>query len=242
MLGPMVALALLAPQGQTQSAAALLTKMFSYYSDAKVVSGKAKMVQSAAGHSVTIDTDFQYEKPAKLFVRQTLSGSQPRRWLVTSDGRYFSYDAPVPSDQQPRRLVEPVSEETSTVTGIYHATGTSLGDRNLVLDLTMGDDRDWKFIRSQWATLEYGGKTKLGDVDVNVIKGTWREYQTAPASAQFTMFVTDEGQLKAYKMHEVVSVGNVGQQAMPPTPVDTQWEFTVDTKAKPDASLFAIVK
>src|SRR4051812_37388578 len=81
------------PHPQTP-ASQLVSKMLRYYADAQSMTGTITYTATDGGGKVQMVTYLQYEKPSKLFIKQVKGGSQPMQWLVTSDGKLFSYDSP----------------------------------------------------------------------------------------------------------------------------------------------------
>ena len=102
MLSIGIAIALtLVGQDQSKSPAAkvLIEKMMNRYYSAQTLTGTIKLTVSTEAGSASLDTVLQYERPAKLYIRQQKNVAnpdpgQPSKWLVTSDGTSFSYDIP----------------------------------------------------------------------------------------------------------------------------------------------------
>jgi ribosomal protein L35AE/L33A len=229
------------PQGeQPQSAAAIVTKMLARYAGAKTMTGKITLTQGAMGQSGQVHTEFQFELPAKLYIRQVKSTGQGASCLITSDGKYFSYPSPKLTWQDPgTRLVEAVKvrDKQLTVNEIYAAVGLSLVDRNPALDIAIGRKEDLEFLRNQWAGIEYRGTVREGDEDLHVVIGGYREYGTAPVTGQFRMKIGPEGDLREYALSESLKLGDLGVQTVLST-----WAVRIEVDGKPDQALFKLVR
>jgi outer membrane lipoprotein-sorting protein len=230
------------------SGAALVSKMFQLYAGAKSVEGKIRMTQKMSGHEVTVDTDLALEFPSKIYLRQLLNAGQARDWLVTSDGTTFTYNVPNAkrwSGGLTNRLWEnvKVGNIDQTYRDIYQASSLSLGDKGIPEDIAIAGRPQLENVRYQLATIVYKGKTKLGDVSVNVIAGDWRAYGKAPVSAKYEMYITDDGQLKRYTQDETISVGPSNlPQSLPPQEVLTVWDVDLKVGVAPSEDTFKVVR
>jgi hypothetical protein len=239
-------LLLSAPQGQQPSAAELVGKTFAHYNSAQSATGKIRMTQTMMNHSVVIDTELQFERPSKLYIKQVQSSKAgSKTWLVTSDGKNFSYDPPaVVITRTTTRLMEAIEQNGRTLDyrDVYRAAVDSLGDRSAPLDVVIGRREDLDFFRNQLATVKYAGKERVGDTDVHVVTGDWREYGRAPVSGTYQMLITDAGELKRYARKETLAVNVGGGQSLPPQDVLTIWDVDVKVNGKPDAALFKVIR
>lgn len=249
MLTLMIAAAML-PQGD---AAALVGKMLARYDGAKTLTGTIRFTQTANNVSIVIDTAIQYEKPSKLFIRQERRSSEPRIFLVTSDGQHFSYD--LPEDRvaaQGERLIEPVKQlgRDLDIRQIYAAASRSLGDRSAPLDIAIARTEDLRFIRNQWATVDFAPSQP--DTGLRVVTGNWRLNATAPASGQYEMWITEEGELKRYQQSEIIQPETtVLDEKFRPRPLGLNagpiqivsiWDVNLQVDGKPDNALFKVVR
>src|SRR4051812_2027201 len=109
-----VTLALCAPgpKPQANAASQLVSKMLKYYSGAQSITGTITYTASDGAGSAQLITVLQYEKPSKLYIKQYKGGPHQMMWLVTSDGKYFSYNAPDNLPGSNERLVETVMQST----------------------------------------------------------------------------------------------------------------------------------
>lgn len=231
------------------SGAALISNVFKTYSSAKSLYGTIHMTQSMGNVSLTIETALAYEAPSKLYLKQEMHSQHPENWLVTSDGTVFTYDQPNQrrgEDGRPLpRLMEAVSPSqgvTQDFRAIFRAAKLSLGDVDDPIMIAIGGGPELQEVKGELATVSYQGRAKLGDSDVNLITGDWRRDARFPASAKYEMYVTDDGQLKRFVRHQVVSV-NLGQgENVPPSEVVTTWDLDLHVNTTPDEALFTVVK
>ncbi len=244
MIGVLLALSVVSqaasPGSRAPNSAQLISAMLAKYAAARSLTGTITLTQSAMDHAGQLRTTLQFELPSKLYLRQDLATGQGRTWLVTSDGKYFSYDVPkLPWQDRGTRLVEPVvyRGRTQSVREIYAASALSLGDRSAPLDIAIGRNEDLRYLKNQWASLRYQGRTKLRDEDVHVIMGDWREYGDAPASGQFRMMLSESGDLRQYALSENFALPTVGQKN-----VVSIWDVRLEVDAKPDPNLFKLVR
>ena len=260
MIATLIALAV-AAQGQQlqaptqadsqspQSATALISKMFKLYADATSLTGTIHMKQAMGSTAISLDTDIAFQSPNKIFLKQVLKSTEPKSWLVTSDGNAFTYDVPNkdrfvnhPPTNRLMEAVTPAPGRSLSYRETYRAASFSLGDRSLPEDLAIAGTDELQAIRDQIASVEFTGTQKLGDLTVNVLSGDWREYGRAPVSAKFQMYLTEDGQLKRYARREILSVDLKNGTALPPAEVITIWDVDLKINAKPDESLFAVVR
>ena len=228
-------------QAAQQSPAQLISKMLKHYSDAKSLTGTIKLSQGigkpATGSMVTA---IQFEKPSMLYIRQTLKTSEPREWVITSDGERFSYPKPeyLPGDPRIRLIdkVTPRPGEVLDIRGIYSVCGQSLGDRPVPLDVAIGRPQDLKTFTQQLVTLEPRGKTKLGEEEVNLIEGRWRDYTLA--EGRYAIYVTDAGDFRRYVVVQMVKPS----ARMDAVEVTSQWDINLVVNGKTDPNLFTLIK
>lgn len=227
---------------QTQpkpAASAMVSKVLARYAGAKTVVGKIAMVQTMGSISASVTTELQYERPAKLYIRQVRKSSDPREWMVTSDGAQFSYEMPwdLTTGRPKERLIEDVKQQGKSLDlrDMYAAAARSLGDRSAPLDILISRSEDLKFLANQWATLGY----LSGDAGpIILIGGQWREYGQAPVSGTWQMEVTPEGDLKSYRLEEAIAP----DPKQGPQKVTTVWTVDVSLSAAPDPAKFKLLK
>lgn len=235
------------PNQDAPTAKVLIEKMLARYHAAKTLTGQVKLTVSAEGGSATLNTTIQYERPNKLYLFQqkssgTPDAESPSKWLVTSDGRIFSYN--VPNEKflaaPGVRLVEPVSNPRAkiehTIATIYGAAGKSLGDRSTPLDIAIGGRGDLVYRIGQWATREVIGTKEIGGKTVYLVGGQYRPYAGSEVIGKYQMALTPDGDLLQYVDEQVVGV-----EGRNPVKVHSQWDvqFTVDGKVDP--ALFKVI-
>ncbi len=98
------------PAAPKADAGVLISKAFARYDAAQTVSGTIRLIQEAKGISVQIDTELQYERPSKIYLRQVKGGSDPQQSLLVSDGIKFSFDKPLEA-LGPARFTEDVTQK-----------------------------------------------------------------------------------------------------------------------------------
>ncbi len=242
-----------ATPAQVQSPSSLITKMFAKYAGAETMLGKIRLTQTAGQASVTIDTEVQYAKPAKLYIKQSKSGSQPKMWLVTSDGNQFSYDRPegLPVGINPPRFVENVHVKDEVIDlkvqrdirltnqDIYVAARKSLGDRNLALDVVIGRTDDLRELAGQWAKFGNYGKVKINDVQVNKIGGDYIGIYGQPASGTFELYITDDGDLIRYVTRQKMKFPEATQETFE---IVSTWDSVLLVNAKVNPQFFEVVR
>lgn len=240
----MIAMAQESPQvGQgSVNASLLVQKMIMYYNDAATMTGTIVMTTKVGDESGSITTTMQFESPSRLYIRQQKSTGDKRVWLVVSDGKRFAYDSPgVSAWEDPgKRLLEPVAYPNMVfkVRDIYAATAKSLGDRSTPLDIAIGRTEDLKYVRAQWETVEYKGKsTHLGQ-EVNVVMGKWRPYGDAATQGQYRMLISPAGELKEFARSE--SIRPAGSEQL--LNVVVTWTVNLKKDGRPDPNLWATVR
>lgn len=222
------------------SAASIVSKMIARYHEADSMTGKITMQQGLGTQTVSATTVLQYERPNKLYIRQTFKGEEAREVLVTCDGRHFSYNTPenLPGSENLKRLVEAVSTQFGTLDlgGVYAASSKSLLDRSVALDLAVSRKEDLTYRRNQWATLSYVGKTTLQKESVHRITGRYRPYGEADVTGSYEMYINDSGDLRRYTLTtQLQDSGRV-------MTVMGAWDVNLAVNGKPDPALFRVVR
>jgi hypothetical protein len=247
-----------APQ-QVNPASQLVSKMLAYYTDAQSLTGTILYTATDGQGKVQLQTTLQFERPSKLYIRQSKPGGG-QQWLVTSDGKYFSYDAPghllgvrqgsglVTGVEGSRttRLVEKVQQIDGVldVGRIYAvAAYASLGDRSVPLDVAIGRKEDLKHDVLMWMTVESGGKVQVNGVDANLVKGGWRPYGDMKAAngqppGLYEMIITDDGKLLRYQVEQWIAA----DRGTPPFKLRETWDVDLTVNGKANSSLFKLVK
>lgn len=214
-----------------------LSAMFARYYAAKTLVGTITLTQGVGSESGVVETMLQYERPAKIYVGQRLKTASGRTWLLTSDGKHFSYDKPDVTDHRGGRLVEAMKNKEGTldIGGIYAAAAQSLGDRSVPLDVAIGRRQDLDFVRRQWATVNAGDEVDVDGVKYLKIFGSWREYGDAVVTGKYAILVSADGDLREYVVTEPIVVN--GQE----TTVTSSWSVRLKVDATPDEKLFKVI-
>ncbi|MDR3688474.1 MAG: hypothetical protein P4L46_03785 [Fimbriimonas sp.] len=222
-----------------ESASQILTKAFGHYASAQTAAGTIKMTQTALGVSLSIETDLQFDRPSKLFLRQSRTGARPHQWLVTSDGVRFSYDRPE-GELGKDRYVEFVTQGgiTQKISDYYIAAAKSLGEQSAMLDVALSEPGRLRRLKSQWASLAYQGRVNIDGQLVHKITGLYREDGSAAASGRFEIYVTEDGDFVRYVVAQRFVFPSKSKD---PIDVNTQWDSTIKVGAKTDPSLYQVV-
>jgi hypothetical protein len=237
-----------APQEPT--AKDLIQKMLGRYYAAKTLVGKIRLTVSTETGSASLDTVLQYERPAKLYIKQQKSVANPdpevpSTWLVTSDGNTFSYQ--VPNDRYAAspglRLVEPVHNQRVNVTqdigSIYAASSKSIGDRSTPLDIAISARSDLAYRRDQWMNYRIQGTQQMRGKNAYLVVGDFREYAGALKSGTYRMAITADGELLQYaeEIHVAVEAGHNPKSVR----VMSVWDVDLQIDGKVDPALFRVV-
>lgn len=227
---------------QTTSASDLISKMLAHYTSAQTVVGRIEMTQEAKGVVVTTDTELQFQRPNLIYLRQTEHSSHGRTFLLTSDGKTFSYDRPPsPYPLGPARYTEYTRTQYKVLDlgEMYTATLESIVDPNHMLNIAIGRKGDLEKFAAQLSSFHIAGSQKIGDDLVYEIVGKYALTYNATPSADFDMYVTADGDFKKFAVRQVYGVPNHPEMA--PIPVTTTWVSTLQVGAKPDPSLFKTI-
>lgn len=239
-----LALTLLLAQNPGDQVAAVtpgkvISDMMNHYYNSASTKGKIQMIQSAQGIAISIDTEFQFAPPSKIFIKQVRRSTNPAVSLVTGNGKHFSYptpDTPVGA-KGGDRLIETVVQQGVPLDyrQIYAAVSESLIDRCAPLDLAFARTEDLKFLRNQWATLEFlPGDNPAGD---RVLGGQWRAYGAVQPVGTYKMTIGKKNELKKFEMTESVAFTDKVAGI-----VTTTWTCDIQANATPDEKLFTLVR
>jgi hypothetical protein len=215
--------------------------MLAHYAGAKSLSGTIRMSQEAKGHMITTDTELQFTRPNKIYLKQSEHSSQGRTFLLTSDGKTFSYDKPA-GQYGPPRFEEPTWTQYKTLDlgDIYTATLDSIVDPNHLLNVAIGRRGDLERFVSQLASYRIASFAKAGSDTLYQIVGKYSLGPKVDATADFEMEVTENGDFRKFMIRQLYGVPN--HPEMPPIPVTTTWESTLHVDGSIDTSLFKTVK
>lgn len=226
-------------QQDAPSAADLISKMIAKYNSAKTLKGTIVLRQGTATESGTLTTQFQFEMPSKLYIRQQKDFGDRKTWLITSDGKHFSYPAPEVFGTDSKRLAEPINLASGKVMGIrdiYSAIVGSIGDRSAPLDIAISRTEDLQYLRGQWYTVRLDGITKVRESEAYSIIGQWKEYGDAVnPSGRFQMVIGKDGDLMRYAVEQTLEIS--GQRIN----VTSVWDVDLKVNVEVDQKLFKLV-
>jgi len=177
----------------------LVSKMIKRYYDAKTIGGTVRSELDVSGTKLTIDTTLWIERPGKLYLRQTTSAGPS--FLVTADGKDFSYPKPGVGGQAGSgsgRLVE--FQGSSDVGVVYSTAALSIAERSTPLDLAIARLDDLKMLRDQWVTVTDGGAKELSGVSCRMVTGKWTSNPVYGVLGYYAMWITSEGDLLKFEV------------------------------------------
>jgi len=227
-----------APQDALPRAGETVSKMIARYHDAKTLKGDIVTTIKVGDQAVQISTSLQAQRPDMLYVRQAV-GEQT--YVLTCDGKNFSYNKPVSTlvAKNDLRLMEPFVKGM-TLGDVYRAAAESLAERSAPLDLAIGDMRDLRRLRDQWASLNLTGEVDLNGEKVYRIVGQWRLSASSPVTANFGIFVTKDGDLRRYVLDQLPSVLQDDKSGTVKVSREYDVHISVDTPVDP--KLFTVLK
>jgi len=233
----MITALLIQALGQSETPAQVLGKVFEKYLEAKSLSGTITMNQTLRGYTVRIETQCQAKAPALFYLRQVRGGADPATCLVTSDGKYFSYNLPaqVRMASPNKRLVETVKQRNRTLSfrDIYMIAIGSMIDRSTATDIVFARTDNLKFRRSQWVSLKLAKREGSGFRFV----GPFREHGEAPPTGDFEIWVSKDYQLEKYVQREAIQLDGSA-----PETVTTSWNVNVDLGNPGNDQLYQLVR
>ncbi|MFN3728282.1 MAG: hypothetical protein ACK4XJ_01025 [Fimbriimonadaceae bacterium] len=261
-----VAVAVLGVAGQDAaqpSPGQLISGMLRAYAEARTIVGSVQMVQRMGPNMIQVRTQVQLERPAKLYILQTSSAAprsdqdirvyneERRRWLVTSDGNAFSYDAPrgILVERDAQRFAERAIDEQGKardVGSIYRVVKFSLGDKSPVLDILTSSPRELELLRTTWKTVEYKGTTKITDEPLHVVEGNWVDEVDPTMTGRYQFLVTEAGDLRRYTIRARFNTPEFDLQRNETRLggteiIETVWDVNVRRDAAPDQNLFKVI-
>jgi len=224
------------------SASELISRMLARYDGAQCVVGTIAMSQEAKGAVVTTETDLQYQRPNKIYLRQEEHSSQGRSFLLTSDGKTFSYDSPPDYPGRHKRFEEFTYNQYKQLDlgEMYTATLNSIVDPNHLLNIAIGRKGDLERFAAQLSDYRLVASQKVGDEMIYEIIGKYALFPNSAPSADFDMYITSAGDFRKFSIRQLYGVPKHPEMA--PIPVTTTWVSTLQINGKPNDSLFKVVK
>ncbi len=211
--------------------------MLAKYNSARTLTGTIVKTEGNSQESGQLITDLQYERPAKLYIRQTRQTISGGAWTVTSDGKYFSYDKPDTESHGRGRLLEEVDGKYGRlkIAEIYAASSKSLADRSAPLDMAISRPEDLQFLRNQWATVNSGGTKEVGGEKFYVVSGKWRTYGEDQVSGNYEMWISATNDLRMYVVRELIIVGGAE------TLLIHKWDVNLKVDDQVNPKLFKVI-
>lgn len=228
-----------------------ISDMIALYYRANAIQGTILKTQSAQGHVATVKSALQIDRTKhRVFLRQDLvSQSVQRSWLVTGDGKVFSYEEPNGAALTTgHRLVERMVMNGKPLTekDIYVIASKSINERNVALDVAFGRNEDLTYLKSQIVKVSGSRADKIGEEDVRVVMGQWRDSPISKANYPFEMWIGPKGELRRFVTQENVVASATtfnpkgGNQQFETIKVTTKWDVALETDGKLDESLFKV--
>ncbi|MBL8049475.1 MAG: hypothetical protein JNJ45_12420 [Chthonomonas sp.] len=211
------------PAETQQTPGQFLSKVIFRYAEAKTIQGSFKCVSTANGLRVEVNSAVAIERPSKVYLRQVRGGAVPEDTVITSDGKKFSYDAPIElKNTRGERLMEFVWKEGAkapmSVGEVVQIGQQRLPDYSAPLWLMMSYRIDLEFLRGCWGKVAWQQESN-GLLSVG---GTYKEYPLATEAGTWQLWATPEGDLKRYALSVPIVEG--GRQIT----VSNVW--TIDVK------------
>lgn len=223
-----------APVARASTPGKMISMAFQHYADAKSIGGHIRLSQSAKSLTIYIDTDLAFDTPSQLLVQQAKGGSEPRKTLIVSDGKRFSYDKPAGTYGQPR-FVEDVDQLAGSqdVKEMYGTAAITLDDR-VATDIVFARNVDLKEVMAHWTSLKFGQKVTIRGVDANTIEGDYTENPGEASTGTFTMAITDSGDILQYTVKNKYAVPTQSETIL----VTSVWDFDLKVNGKNDPKIY----
>jgi hypothetical protein len=230
---------------QAPTSKALIEKMLGRYYTANSLVGKVRLTVAAENATATLDTELQYEKPAKVYIHQQKNvadpdPTRPTSWLVTSDGVKFTYDAPNLTNGQKRTrlredVLDPRTGKPNDVKMIYAVVRPTLGDFSMPLDIAFAHPANLNYRRGQWINHSVTGTTEIRGKMAYLVAGAYRISQGEPESGKYQMAITADGDLLQYVERIVVGVNGKNVEIV------SQWDVDLTVNGTVNAALFKLI-
>ena len=207
-----IALATLA-RGDDKDAVELLGKVILHYRNTVSANGAIRTSVTDGRGVKVVDTDFAYEKPSALSIRQTLTGPGGWTYRAISDGRFLMYDTPITREvvglrTDPLPVLESIKASDGslrTVPDLYGGFRPALPTaENPPLDIIFSRREHLEFLRDQWGTIGFEGKEKVNGVDVTWIGGDFKPVRTY-VGGHWRMAVSSTDDIVRYELRERIS-------------------------------------
>lgn len=223
------------------NAGQIVSDMIARYHGATTMTGTITYrVRALGAEQPAVQTEFQFESPSRLYIRQTPATSRVKPVNVVSDGTTFLYTVPVGDgligEGEPLREAVNRDGVLLTVRDMYAAASRSLIDRNTPLDLAFGRMEDLQFARRQWASLRLLAPVTVDGRELYRVGGEWRAYGEAEIEGSFEMLITRESDLVRFSVTRTVAT-------TPGSPAETLtdvWDVAIQVNGTPDPARFKV--
>jgi len=225
--------------------AGLISKMMSNYASCTEMSGKIVLTVKVENLTQVTTTNFQFERPSKLYIYQTREDPEGGTWIVTSDGQTFSY--PAPSNfltNKGQRLFEPVSapgQLPMNIQKIYAACKDSLVDFSVPMSISISWLDELRRIKARWLSMSLAGTGIIDDQNCYRITGDYSDSYGPPAMGQFELDINDNSEIVKYAESEFVGAPSSVKTKSAPVKVVATWDCDLKPNSKVDETLFKVL-
>ncbi|MEZ0325552.1 MAG: outer membrane lipoprotein carrier protein LolA [Fimbriimonas sp.] len=227
----------------TETAVQIIEKVLAKYAGAKTISGTVTFKQSASGLTARGETQLQFEKPSKIYLKQIYQGASAgdrREMLLVSDGKVFSYDKPDGTFGR-SRFTEFVTQHgtSQSIQDMYTVERGRLADRSPLVDVAIGRTQDLKELLAQWASMKVHSVAKVKDreIEATAIVGDYRDNAEAAITGSFEVYVTKDYELVRYVTKYMLRL----PQSDKPIEVLTVWDSDLKVNAQVNPALFRVI-
>lgn len=225
--------------------AKLISQVLLHYATAQSLVGVIQLTVKARGQSQVTTTDFQYQRPQKLYINQSRPNPKGGTWIVTSDGNLFSYPTPdIMARFRGQRMVEqvnPSDRQKLDIAKMYGVTLQVLPDFSAPMSIAISWNDELKRILKRWLTMKYFGEGEIGNQKVYRIGGDYSEFYAEPATGKYEIDVTPDDNILRYSIVEYVGIPDPTKIKQPPIKVTETWLCNLQINAKPDDKLFKVL-
>jgi len=240
------------PAGSSGTAAELLGLVIERYHNARTISGTIVNTQSADGvRPLTINTSFQFRRPAHLFIQQTTPDARrlpPGKWIITSDGDEFSYSRPF-NPAEPDNPLLRISEkvivrgEILQVGDILLAARTGLGDRQCpILDIVCSNTDALKFLRGTWKSMTEAPEQVFKGQKCRVIEGQYAANPALLPTGTYKIFISQGFDLVHYEITEKFGALDPDSKRQMEISYTLAWDANLTINGPVQEKLFTVLK
>lgn len=216
----------------------LLGRAIKHYFDATSLAGTIKMTQSAKGLTIGVMTDLQFDRPNKMFLRQTRGGSSPKQMMTISDGKYFTYDKPA-ERLGPPRFIEAVTQKgyTQDIKEIYAASILACLDRSPVLDILISRRQDLVDLRSHLGSMTVTKTSDSKAGKIYEIEGLYMDLPGEEATGTFQATINEDGDLLSFgRVQRYMVPDKIAETII----IKTTWDVNVKVNVQTNPDLYNV--